>query len=679
MLLCTDGGKGSADPALATRRTGRASERRRPRDAGAVLGVAGQEFLELPRRRAGRRSESCVRRWSPRCAGSGPTSSSAPIPTAVFFGQEYFNHRDHRVTGWAALDAVSPAAALPHYFPEAGPAHQVSDGAAVGDPGARCVGGHLGHRRSQGGGGRLPPEPVPRRRRVGVDGGEARCRGRRPAGRGCLRRGLPEAASRWVTSRAPDRVPTGARRSPPRLPGPERVILHVDMDAFFASVEVLDDPSLAGLPVIVGGAGARGVVAACTYEARMFGVHSAMPSSVARRLCPTAVFVDGRFHRYVEESQQAARHLPIGHPAGRGDLARRGVPRRDRIEAAARRRPDHRPRHPPAGVRASCGLTCSVGVGRIKLMAKLASKAAKPVADRDGIAPGPGWWWSPPGEELAFLHPLAGAGAVGGGSGHRAPAGRARGSRPWGTWPAFRPGPLERYLGAAPGAHLAALARGRGPAAGGARAGGQVDRARGDVRLRPLGPCGELHGHLLRMVDASATSLRRSGLAARTVTIKIRFADFTQITRSHSLTCSDRRLPGHRRGGRRRCWTRSSWTRGCACSGSACPGSATAAERAPAEPRSRPTGGPPSRPRRAGPRSADPGRTRRSAGRADEEAERIQRVVGTVTAAVDAIRARYGGSSVGPASLVGPTGSGSGAGGRPSGDRSGDRAAPRDG
>ncbi|MGO9028469.1 MAG: PIG-L deacetylase family protein [Acidimicrobiales bacterium] len=124
VLLCTDGDKGTTDAdmdpkELAERRATEAAE------AGALVGLAGQEFLHYP---DGELTDDIalrealvgvVRRLRPEVV-------LCPDPTAIFFGQEYFNHRDHRVTGWAVLDAVAPAAALPHYFPDAGPAHQVT-------------------------------------------------------------------------------------------------------------------------------------------------------------------------------------------------------------------------------------------------------------------------------------------------------------------------------------------------------------------------------------------------------------------------------------------------------------------------------------------------------------------------------------------------------------------------
>ncbi|MGH9090948.1 MAG: Y-family DNA polymerase, partial [Acidimicrobiales bacterium] len=187
--------------------------------------------------------------------------------------------------------------------------------------------------------------------------------------------------------------------------GTDPAILHVDMDAFFASVEVLDDPSLAGKPVIVGGSGARGVVASCTYEARAYGVRSAMPSVRARQLCPPAVFVDGHYSRYAEMSERLRDVLlsatPLVEPIGL-DEAFLDVTGSRRLlgepEAIA-----HRIR---AEVRDRLSLACSVGVGRSKLVAKLASRAAKPRASRRGARPGRGVVVVPPHEELAFLHPM---------------------------------------------------------------------------------------------------------------------------------------------------------------------------------------------------------------------------------------------------------------------------------
>jgi DNA polymerase-4 len=440
----------------------------------------------------------------------------------------------------------------------------------------------------------------------------------------------------------------------------ERVILHVDMDAFFASVEVLDDPSLVGLPVIVGGSGARGVVAACTYEARRFGVHSAMPSSVARRLCPNAVFVDGRFHRYVEESAKLHAIFHTVTPLVEGisldeaflDVtgSRQLLGDGPTIAAGIRQR-----------VSDSLHLDCSVGIGRSKLMAKLASKAAKPSASPSGITPGAGVVEVPGHRELEFLHPLPvralwGVGPV---TGKRL---ESLGILTVGDIASLPDGALQRYLGVAQGTHLAELARGHDPRPvvpeQEAKSIGHEETFASDLWDR-----GVLHGHLLRMVDASATALRRSELAARTVTVKVRFSDFSMITRSHTLAAPIDASP-------------------------AIGTVATALlESAPLDQGVRllgvslsgfgdPDGGEqltldldpgvPFGPGERGSAGADTGPggdpddpTARSGDRlvrAQEEAERIQGSWATVTSAVDAIRARYGGASVGPASLVGADG-----------------------
>jgi DNA polymerase-4 len=299
-------------------------------------------------------------------------------------------------------------------------------------------------------------------------------------------------------------------------------ILHVDLDAFYASVEQLADPALAGRPVIVGGLGPRGVVAAASYEARRYGVHSAMPMARARRACPQAAFLAPRFDAYNDASGSVMRVLrsftPLVEPLALDEAfldvagARRLHGTGPEIAVAIR-----------AGVRDETGLVASVGVATTKHVAKLASEESKP----DGLLV------VEPGTELAFLHPLD----VG---------------RLWGVGPATRRrldalgvatvGDLAQTseeglvasLGNAVGHHLHALAWNRDDRAvvptRAAKSIGHEETFPRDVVARE-----QLVRDVLRIGDQVGARLRDAAHVGRTVQLKVRYADFRTITRSRTL------------------------------------------------------------------------------------------------------------------------------------------------
>jgi len=312
----------------------------------------------------------------------------------------------------------------------------------------------------------------------------------------------------------------------------EPSILHVDMDAFYAAVEILEDPTLAGKPVIVGGAGSRGVVAACSYEARVFGVHSAMPSVRARRLCPKAVFLPGRFDRYADYSRRLHEILLSFTPLVEGialdeaflDVggARRLLGEPEAVAVELRRR-----------IADELHLTASVGAGTSKLIAKLASEAAKPRVVSGTVKPGPGVFVVAPGEELAFLHPHPVQALWGVG-----PATLRRlqrfGVRTVGDLAALPEATVVHALGDAHGAHLHALAWARDDRPV------QPDRAAKSIGHEETYANDQyepeaLRREAVRMGEAVAARLRELGQAGRTVTVKVRFADFQTITRSRTL------------------------------------------------------------------------------------------------------------------------------------------------
>jgi len=318
--------------------------------------------------------------------------------------------------------------------------------------------------------------------------------------------------------------------APPSHPAPDDTrpddtgchILHVDMDAFYASVEIRDRPELAGQPVIVGGTGGRGVVLSASYQARTFGVRSAMPVGQAARMCPRAIFVPPRHRVYAAVSKEVMAIFGTVTPEVEplaldeaflnvsGALRRLGSPariaRRIRSQVAGQQ-----------------GITCSVGVAPTKFVAKIASARCKPdgllVVPREGV--------------LEFLHPLPVAALWG--VGERTGEVLARlGLRTVADIAHTPLASLQRELGVAQGSHLAALAWGR-----------DERRVTPHVAEKSIGAeetfatdiedPERIRRELLKLSGRTAHSLRASGCVARTVSVKIRLSSFKTMTRARTL------------------------------------------------------------------------------------------------------------------------------------------------
>ncbi|HEY6183106.1 MAG TPA: DNA polymerase IV [Terriglobales bacterium] len=306
-----------------------------------------------------------------------------------------------------------------------------------------------------------------------------------------------------------------------------RTIFHVDMDAFFVSVEELFKPELKGKAVVVGGPkDARGVVAAASYEARKFGVHSAMPLRTAAKLCPHAIFVNGHPDRYREYSEKAHHVLTSFSPLV--EMASIDEAYLDMTGTERLHGPPLRAAHAlHQKMKVETQLNCSVGLGSSRLIAKVSSAQAKP----NGVL------WIVPGQEAKFLAPLnvreiPGVGKVTEKNLH------SLGIRKVGDLARYDEGFLEERFGKW-GLAMAGKARGED-------AGGWFDSTVGtDTDAKSIShehtynedtaDQEQIESTLMRLTEMVARRLREAGVHARTIQLKLRYKDFTTITRAHSL------------------------------------------------------------------------------------------------------------------------------------------------
>ena len=314
-----------------------------------------------------------------------------------------------------------------------------------------------------------------------------------------------------------------------------RTIAHVDMDMFFVAVELRKRPDLIGKPVVVGGDGRRGVVAAASYEARRFGVFSAMPSSRARRLCPEAIFLPGDMSLYSEVSALVfgifRDYTPLveGLSLDEAFLDITGALKLfgDAVSIAESIR---------SRVHDEVGLVCSVGIGPSKFIAKLASKQAKPIANQQGVRPGKGVVQVRPGEEISFVHPLPVKSLWGVGPATLEKLERI-GIRKVSDLANVDRVALQHSIGEAHANHLFNLAHG-------------IDHSMvvSDREAKSIGneetfshdlfDRDQLRTHLVRLADEVARRCRNEQQLPRTITLKVKFSDFQTVTRSHTSSSS---------------------------------------------------------------------------------------------------------------------------------------------